>query len=128
VAEGAVRKTYEDGLQVRLSLDDARDFILLRPASGLTWEIFDLQVMSGRRQGKGRLLIHLALRDVVPPESKLLWAITRADNFIAQQFYEALRFRVVAVLRNFYGVKDEDGKWSVDAVMYGRDIPLQGGA
>jgi ribosomal protein S18 acetylase RimI-like enzyme len=128
VEEGVVKKTYENGLQVRLTLDVPEDYILLRPASGLTWEILDLQVMSARRKGLGRLLVNLALRDVVPPECRLLWAVTRADNYIAQHFYEEMRFRVVAVLRNFYGVKDEGGRWSVDAVMYGRDIPLQGGA
>jgi ribosomal protein S18 acetylase RimI-like enzyme len=123
-----MKKTHENGLQVRLTLDDDRDYLLLRPASGLTWEILDIQVLSARRKGLGRLLVNRALRDVVPADCKLLWAVTRADNYVAQSFYEELRFRVVAVLRNFYSVKDEEGKWTVDAIMYGRDIPLQGGA
>jgi ribosomal protein S18 acetylase RimI-like enzyme len=119
-----VKKTYENGLQVRLSLDDARDYILLRPASGLTWEVLDLQVMSARRKGLGRLLVNLALRDVVPPECRLLWAVARADNFIAAEFYEATGFRCVAALRAFY----KDGPRTVDAVLWGRDIPREGGA
>ncbi len=53
------------------------------------------------------------------PTIKMVWAITRSTNKIAQHFYEELRFRVVGVLRNFY--KDE-GLDGVDAIMYGRDV------
>src|SRR2546422_460270 len=102
-------------------LDDPRDFLVYRPGSGDTVEILDIQVGSERRQGRGRKPVEHLLRNL-PPETNLVWAITRANNLAAQGFYERLRFRVVAVLRNFYGTRDEDGKETVDAIMYGKDI------
>lgn len=107
----------------RIILDeDTRDFLEWREGSGNTVEIFDLVVNSNRRVGRGRRLVNRLIDEVIPPSVKLVWAITRADNFIAQAFYEELKFRVVAPLRNFYGQKTEDGTETVDAIMYGRDI------
>ncbi len=76
-----------------------------------TVEIVDIVVTSARRAGVGRALIAALFKRL--PRVRV-WAITRASNEIAQQFYEALGFETVGVLRRFYG---GDG---ADAVMYGR--------
>lgn len=96
----------------RITLDgDERDYLDYRDGSGGTVEIFDVAVNSERRSGRGRRLVEELFRRVTPLH---VWAITRADNEIAQQWYEALGFRVVGVLRRFYGLR------GVDAIMYGR--------
>jgi ribosomal protein S18 acetylase RimI-like enzyme len=100
-----------------ITLDDRSDFLLYREGSGKTIEIFDIAVNTERRKGKGRQLVNLLFANV-PQGTKRVWAITRADNFVAQQFYEELRFRSIP-LRDFYG---EGG---VDAVMYVRDLESQ---
>lgn len=92
------------------------------PRDDGTCEIVDIEVANARRrQGVGHSMVNLLIDEMMPKESKLLWAITRSTNKIAQEFYEHMHFRVVGVLRNFY--KDEasptDG---VDAIMYGRDV------
>ena len=97
------------------------DFLIYREGSGNTVEIFDIVVNSVRRQGKGRQLVY-KLYEMLPRGTNLVWAITRASNQIAQQFYEELNFRVIGVLRNFYNTLDEDGNECVDAIMYGRDV------
>lgn len=82
-------------------------------------EIFDIAVTSERRKGHGKALMRLLFRRL-PVEIRLVFAITRADNFVAQHFYEALGFRIIAPLRHFY--QDGSGKPTIDAVMYGRDV------
>ncbi len=103
----------------RIVLDDRRDYLDWRMGSGGTVEIFDVVVNSARRKGRGKALVH-HLFSLVPPGTRLVWAITRADNQIAQHWYEALRFKVVGVLRNFYADAN-----CVDAIMYGRDLHSQ---
>lgn len=97
----------------RIALDDDRDFLVYRPGSGGTVEIFDIVVGSERRKGRGRELVSRLLQQF-PPDTRV-YAITRASNFIAHEFYEALGFQVVAPLREFYS-----GEHTIDAVMYGR--------
>lgn len=97
--------------------NDGRDFLIYREGSGRTIEIFDIVVGSKRRQGRGKQLVTCLLESYMPKSTRRVWAITRATNWVAQQFYEALRFRSVP-LRGFYG---EDGD-TVDAIMYIRDI------
>lgn len=99
-------------------IGDSSDFLLWREGSGGTIEIFDLAVNRERRQGRGRALVHALQVWAEANGVKRLWAITKADNFVAQQFYEELRFRSVP-LRDFYG---EGG---IDAVMYIRDVGSQ---
>jgi ribosomal protein S18 acetylase RimI-like enzyme len=96
---------------------DFRDFLIWRQGSGNTVEIYDIAVGSERRKGRGRALVN-KLYEQVPTGTKLVWAITRSDNFIAQEFYEELQFRVVGILRNFY----QDSGKTVDAILYGRDM------
>lgn len=97
----------------RITLEDPRDFVDYREGSGHTIEIFDIQVGSERRQGKGRRLLELLFAHL-KPETRV-WAITRADNETAQQFYEACQFKTVNVLRRFYGPAV-----GVDALMFVR--------
>lgn len=96
-----------------------RDFLVWRLASGLTVEIYDIHCET-RREGRGRTMLN-ALYRLIPKSVKTVWAITRASNFIAQEFYEGMNFRVVGVLRAFY--RDEPGADKiVDAIMYGKDV------
>lgn len=100
----------------RITLNLSDDHLDWRPGSGGTVEVYDIVVSSVRRCGQGHKLINRLIDEVCHPNGVTrLWAITRAGNFVAQQFYEALRFRSVP-LRDFYG---EGG---VDAVMYIRDL------
>ena len=103
----------------KITLGDPRDYLVWRQGSGQTVEIYDLAVTSERRKGYGRRLIEQLVVSEMPRGTKLVWAMTRSNNFIAQQFYESLRFRVVGVLRNFY---QDSGQETVDAVLYGLDI------
>ena len=97
------------------------NYLLWRQGSGHTVEIYDLMVdATCRRNGVGRKLVDKLLDHYLPAGTRLVFAITRTSNFIAQQFYEELRFRVVGILRNFY--QDERSPEQVDAIMYGRDI------
>ena len=100
----------------RLTYDDSADFLDHRGGSGGTIEIFDIQVSSERRKGRGRLLIEHLLRKVSKEWGKevRVWAITRAENIIAQKFYEALQFDSIP-LRRFYSSEK-----NVDAIMYVR--------
>lgn len=102
----------------RIELNGGQDFLVWRPGSGNTVEIFDIHVGSERRKGIGRRLVNMLLLRI-PRNTVMVYAITRAENFIAQEFYEELRFRVVAPLRHFY--RDEKTP-TVDAIMYGYDI------
>jgi ribosomal protein S18 acetylase RimI-like enzyme len=103
-----------------ISLDDPRDFLVYRQGSGDTVEVYDIQICSERRHGKGRALINKLINEKLPFGTRLVWAITRADNIIAKQFYESMRFRIVANLWNFY--QDTALAITVDAIMYGRDV------
>lgn len=103
----------------RIILDHPDDYLDYREGSGSTVEIYDICVGTERGKGRGRYLVQLLLQ-MVPPGTRLVWAITRGGNFIAQEFYEKLGFRVVGTLRNFY--QERRGESGVDAVMYGIDI------
>ena len=105
--------------------DDRRDFLHWRLACNTVVEITDIQVMSDRRRGRGRALVNQLLDHRLPGGVKTVYAITRASNLIAQQFYLELRFRPV-LLPDFY--KDEplaSGRKYVDAVMFVRDVGSQ---
>lgn len=79
-----------------------------------TVEIRDIHVESANRKcGIGRRMVAKLLKSL-PPGTRV-WAITGADNLVAQQFYEALVFRDVSPLRRFYG------DTTLDAIMYIRN-------
>jgi ribosomal protein S18 acetylase RimI-like enzyme len=80
------------------------DYLDWRPGMGRTVEIFDIQVGSQRRHGIGRQMIKelkVTLLATDQPPS-VIYAITRFSNTVAQEFYEALGFRIAGRLHNFY--------------------------
>jgi ribosomal protein S18 acetylase RimI-like enzyme len=90
-------------------------YIEWRYAPGNTVEIVNIEVDGDHRgQGVGRLLLQRLFK-VLTHDTKI-YAITRADNEIAQRFYEATKFRVAGVLSRFYGVDR-----GVDAILYNRN-------
>lgn len=91
--------------------NDPRDFLDYHQRPDGTVEIVDIAVGSERRKGKGRRLME-ALFARLKPDTRV-WAITRADNEIAAQFYEKLRFDVVSPLRRFYSANR-----GVDALLF----------
>lgn len=102
-----------------ISRNGGQDFLVYREGSGDTVEIFDIAVMTERRVGIGRGMVNELLNRY--SAGTVVWAITRHDNLIAQEFYEEMHFKVVGVLRGFYRT-DPSGRRCVDAVMYGRCI------
>lgn len=93
------------------SVDYGCDFLDYREGSGQTVEIYDIQVGSDRRKGRGKALLDALFKSL--PADTRVWAITRAENEVAQEFYEACGFRVCGVLRRFYS-----GYTGVDAIMF----------
>lgn len=89
-------------------------YIEWRYAPGGTVEIVNLEVDNGhRREGVGRRLIAELCGQL--ESATRIYAITRADNETAQQFYENLGFKTVNPLRRFYGIER-----GIDAMMYVR--------
>lgn len=92
-------------------------YLIYRSGGGGTVEIYDIFVDNAIRGKKnGRRLLE-KLFAILGPCVKV-WAITRAENFAAQQFYEKCLFRTSIPLRDFYGTRDENKHKTVDAVMY----------
>lgn len=93
---------------------NAQDYLDYRKGSGEgSIEIHDIKVRSERRVGIGRSMV-TALFDRLDLGT-FVYAITRSNNEVAQQFYESLGFSVCGVLRRFY---DEHSN-SADAILYG---------
>lgn len=108
----AIRTRLDGGWMLRFP--DAIDFLIYRKGSGDTVEIYDIAVCNeNRRQGRGRILMEMLF--ALEPKVYLVWAITRADNLAGIEWYEAMKFRVVANLREFYGADQR-----IDAIMLGR--------
>lgn len=105
-----------DNVQRIFLLDCHNCHLDYRKGSGNTVEIYDIEICnSHRRQRRGRTLVDLLLDKYLPPGTNMVFAITRPENVVAQQFYSELRFRVIGVLWDFY-----DRKGRADAIMYGR--------
>jgi ribosomal protein S18 acetylase RimI-like enzyme len=96
----------------KISRHGGKDYLDWRQGSGDTVEIFEIEVGTDRRKGIGKSLVLELLRRV-PMTTQLVWVLTRTDNHIACCFYSSLRFKPLAVLRDFYGQGE-------DAVMYGK--------
>ena len=113
----------------RITLTDTRDFLVWREGSGRSVEIFDIQVGSERRVGKGRQLVRL-LVDAIPEDTHLIFAITREGNGIARDFYNGLGFVEMATIPDFYkeertGIEEWVEGERGTAVMYG-SLPNSG--
>ena len=114
--------TYRHGLgdDTERYIGHDHGYIEYRFAPGGTCEIVNIEVENGhRREGVGRLLVTELLSACrEDKKASLIYAITRADNLIAQEFYEGCNFRVVGALRRFYSSSEK----KVDAIMYGRSV------
>lgn len=93
------------------------DYLEYRDGSGGTVEIWDIAVVSERRKGVGTSMVMELVTRCLDRGVKRVYAVTRAENRVAQEFYRSLGFHPEP-LYDFYGVKDENGKATVDAVMY----------
>ena len=100
---------------IKITLSDPNDFLVYREGSGGSIEIFDIVVGSTRGVGKGRRLVRM-LVERVKGETSLIFALTRESNLVAQQFYRAIGFRKLGILRKFYRDSRED------AVAFGMDL------
>lgn len=113
----------------RLTIPDhPEDYVSFRVGMAGTLEIFDIAVQSERRKGRGKLLFNMLLERVAEINDVrrnggvgvlLIFAITRWGNTIAQEYYEAMGFRIVGRLHNFYR---GDGGRAENGIMYGYDI------
>lgn len=102
----------------RITVAGVGEFLDWRQGSGSTVEIFDIHVPSERRRmGLGRQMVYELIDKHLPPGTKKVWAITRANNLIAADFYSELNFRPIP-LREFY-----DNFRTVDALMFVWDVP-----
>lgn len=80
-------------------------------------EIVDIVTKSEYRGcGHGRRLLEQFFKEDEIKDCTTVYAVTRASNLIAQQFYEKCGFEVTAVLRRFYSRVEP----VADAIMYGR--------
>jgi ribosomal protein S18 acetylase RimI-like enzyme len=117
-------KIDQNGCQRICPLDCKKCFLDWRFGSGSTTvEIFEIESCNEhRRTGRGRWLINKLISELIRnhPKVRLIFAFTREGNFIAQQFYEAMKFRVTAPVRDFYQDTKRDN--TIDAILYGRDI------
>lgn len=95
------------------------DVLYWREAGGHTAEICDIKVTSERRVGRGRAMIEQLCKSL-PADIRLVYAITRESNHIAQSFYQALGFRLLGVLYPFYRDTDEDEDEA--ALVYGKEL------
>jgi ribosomal protein S18 acetylase RimI-like enzyme len=112
----------------RITLDDEPgDWLDWRRGSGRTVEIFDIHVGNERRRtGKGRRLVQALLGRLTTGTEKpdgvtLVWATTRWGNTAAQEFYEALGFRIVGRLHYFY-VEGHLARDKEHAIIFGLDV------
>lgn len=107
-------------------IGDDTDFIVYRKGSGRSVEIYDIQVNSCRRKGRGRSLILQLIGSLTkgtesPEGITLLTATTRWSNIIAQEFYEALGFHIIGRLHYYYVDGPNERTWE-HGVMYGMKL------
>ena len=114
-----------DRIEGRIERHEGHSWLEYRIGSGDTVEILDINVSNtARRQGTGREMVK-ELLSRLGKDNLLVYAITRWSNTAAQEFYEAIGFRIVGRLHNFYRQREDmkDGKSGFEtAVMYGYDV------
>jgi ribosomal protein S18 acetylase RimI-like enzyme len=100
----------------RLRDRQGRGWLVYRLAPGGTAEIVEIEVESTyRRRGVGRELLD-TMTAGLPDDVVKVFAFTRATNYIAQDWYEALGF-VRHDVTDFYGDDDRDAVLYVKRVM-----------
>lgn len=103
-------------------ISDLGGFLDWRQGSGNSLEIFDIEVENRyRKQGVGRFLVDRLIKVAEIRGVKRIYAIARAENRIAWEFYSELKFRPTP-LYDFYGVRTENGDTTVDAIMFVRNL------
>lgn len=91
-------------------------YLEYRYGMGEVCEIADIHVPADFRcQGVGRKLVEELFQRCKRDNINTVYAVTRADNQIAQQFYEKLQFRV-SILWEFYDPHCR----KIDALLYSR--------
>lgn len=109
----------------KITLDDPRDFLVWREGMGRTLEIYDIQVSSERRKGRGSLLLKF-LYQQMPSGVAVVYAFTRWGNKVAHQFYERNGYTIRCRVHEFYRDLVDDGKERrlevEDAVMWARNL------
>lgn len=109
------RLDYVDGSQ-NLVMTEQGARLEFAYGPGDRCEIIDIEIPAElRRKGLGRQMVDQLCQLCKRRGIKVVYAITRSSNRIAQKFYESLRFDV-SVLRDFY----EPGVQAVDALLYSR--------
>lgn len=100
-----------------------RSYLVYREGSGNSFEIFNVEVHNsdGRRCGIGKKMVDQLIKVCENFDKKRLYAITRAENRIAQEWYESMNFRAIP-LYDFYGMRTIEGHRTVDAIMFVRDL------
>lgn len=107
-----------------LVLHHDRGRLEYRPGSGGSYEIFDISVPGEcRRTGVARAMVNKLIKVCEVQGVKRIYAITRAENRIAQEFYAEMHFRPTPLF-DFYGTRTVAGDTTVDAVMYVRDLEM----
>ncbi len=109
----------------RIERHGGSSWLEYREGSGNNVEILDIHVNpNARRQGTGKSMVD-ELKSKVPFNCLLIYAITRTSNVAAQEFYEAIGFRIVGRLHLFYRRREdmkEGSSGQHHALMYGLDI------
>ena len=98
--------------------------LVWRFGGGGTAEIVDIDVSSERRrEGIGRMMVGYLLDDLrkwnganAGDGVRLIYAITRRRNLIAQSFYDSLGFRLLGAMHRFYSDPNDD------ALMFGKEV------
>lgn len=88
-----------------ISRNNGQDYLVWRPGSGGTAEIFDIAVNTERQKGVGRDMVEELKRTT---SASRIFAITRASNSGACRFYKKIGFKLCANLPKFY--EDEDAE------------------
>lgn len=87
--------------------DQGRGWLDYRIAPGGTAEIVNIETArEHRREGVGRTLLGRMIAEL-PPDCRVIYAFTSADNKIAHEWYRAMNFQLHRLPR-FYASMNED--------------------
>lgn len=99
----------------RITRDGGASFLEWSIRDDKNIEIVDIVCGSDRRRGIGTSMVKELMLFAKQEDAVNVFAITRVENEIAQQFYEAVGFECCGILRRFYGHKSH-------ALMYRKSV------